>query len=234
MNPCRSLPNSIQNTRFDAHAHLPESENFCFSENWRGVVCAVCENEFEALASLSEKYAGLIPAFGLHPWFLKGRSANHLGYIRRFLEKIPRAQVGEIGLDKARIDTVSLKEQENVFCGQLRLAAELKRPANIHCVRAWNVMMTILRREKDLPKMHFHAFSGSPEIARELMKTADVGFSFSPRQLQSPSEKICRILDSVPPERLFDESDAPIGKISEMGFPEARQKSSKHQTYDLQ
>lgn len=208
---CGPQTGSIQDSGFDAHAHLPPIESFSLPENWRGVVCAVRESEFERLATLAERLTGIIPAFGLHPWFLRERSENYLDAVRRLLEKIPRAQVGEIGLDNIRSDSAPPDEQENIFCQQIRLAAALKRPATVHCVRAWNAMLHILRREKALPRLHFHAFSGSPEIVRELLKIAEVSFSFSPRQLKSRSEKIRRALESVPPELLFEESDAPLG-----------------------
>lgn len=196
---------------FDAHAHLPTAEPCCVPEGWSGVVCAVRESEFGRLAALAGANAGVIPAFGLHPWFLRERSSNWLETLRFFLENTPRAQLGEIGLDKIRAAEVPLEEQTDVFRTQLRLAAALNLPAHLHCVRAWGEMMSLIRAEKQLPKLHFHAFSGSVEIARELLKTADVTFSFSPQQLRSDSEKLRRVRTSLPPERLFEESDAPLG-----------------------
>lgn len=196
---------------FDAHAHLPEGSCFRLPEEWSGVVCAVRESEFEALVRLANAYSGIIPAFGLHPWFIAERSESWLDNLRCFLEKTPRAQVGEIGLDKARADAVSLGDQQDVFFAQLQLAASLALPAHIHCVRAWNEMLTLLRTTPQLPKLHFHAFSGSAEIAQELMRISDVSFSFSPRQKKSASEKIQKLLQNIPHDRIFSESDAPLG-----------------------
>lgn len=197
--------------KFDAHAHLPEREDFSLPADWSGVVCAVRESDFENLSSLAKKNGGIIPAFGLHPWFLRERDANWLETLRRFLESTPRAQVGEIGLDKIRVHEVSLDEQTNIFISQLQLAIELNIPANIHCVRAWNELLRIFHAEKQIPKLHFHAFSGSPEIARELLRLADATFSFSPKQRDS--EKLRRVREAIPPERIFEESDAALGSI---------------------
>ncbi len=196
---------------FDAHAHLPAAEPCCIPEGWNGVVCAVRESEFERLSALAAANVGVIPAFGLHPWFLRERSPNWLETMRFFLENTPRAQVGEIGLDKRRTADATIEEQADIFRAQLRLAATLNLSAQLHCVRAWGEMIRLLHAEKRLPKLHFHAFSGSVEIARELLKTADTTFSFSPQQLRSGSEKLRRVRASLPPERLFEESDAPIG-----------------------
>lgn len=204
------MPRNARKMPFDAHAHLPASESCELPERWSGVVCAVRESEFERLAALAGANAGVIPAFGLHPWFLRERSAGWLETLRFFIESTPRAEIGEIGLDKIRIAETPLEEQAEVFRTQLRLAATQNLPAHLHCVRAWGEMMSLLRAEKHLPKLHFHAFSGSVEIARELLKTADATFSFSPQQLRSESEKLRRVRASLPPERLFEESDAPL------------------------
>ena len=204
------MPRNARKMPFDAHAHLPASESCELPEGWSGVVCAVRESEFERLAALAGANAGVIPAFGLHPWFLRERSAGWLETLRFFIESTPRAEIGEIGLDKIRIAEAPLEEQAEVFRTQLRLAATQNLPAHLHCVRAWGEMMSLLRAEKHLPKLHFHAFSGSVEIARELLKTADATFSFSPQQLRSESGKLRRVRASLPPERLFEESDAPL------------------------
>lgn len=195
---------------FDAHAHLPADVHFRVPADWRGVICTTRESEFERLRSLARNHAGIVPAFGLHPWFLRERTSDWQETLRRFLAETPRAQVGEIGLDKIRTEDVSLDEQTDIFLVQLRLAGEFDVPANLHCVRAWNEILKIFHSEKQLPKLHFHAFSGSPEIVRELLKISDATFSFSPKQVKFTSEKLRRICEIIPRERLFEESDAAI------------------------
>lgn len=193
---------------FDAHAHLPKNGIECVPEHWRGIVCATCETEFEVLAQLAALRSGVLPAFGIHPWFVAERSEKWFENLRRVLEKVPRAQIGEIGLDQARSKSAPLDEQIAVFVPQLRLAAERSLPATIHCVRAWQALFAVLSAEKTLPRMHFHAFSGSAEIAERLIKTADVTFSISAKQRLRGGKKLEAFLASVPPARLLEESDS--------------------------
>lgn len=193
---------------FDAHAHLPKAGPERVPEHWRGVICASSEAEFEPLRRLANLRPGVIPAFGIHPWFVRERSPAWLESLRRVLDTTPRAQIGEIGLDKARANEVSLDEQEAVFIPQLRLAAEKSVPATIHCVRAWHALLAILRAEKSLPRLHFHAFSGSAEIAKTLLQLSDATFSFSPRQRANGGAKPERALAAIPPNRIFPESDS--------------------------
>ncbi|MGN0835423.1 MAG: TatD family hydrolase [Candidatus Spyradosoma sp.] len=195
---------------FDAHAHLPEGGAEGVSATWRGVVCAVRAEDFPKLAALAAAREGVVPAFGVHPWFAETFGAETLAALRRFLETAPRAQVGEIGLDGARAGVAPLAVQREVFARQLALAAEKGVPAHVHCVRAWGELTAALRGAKRLPpRLHFHAFSGSAETARELTRLADATFSFSPAQLARRTPKLERVLAALPRERLLEESDAP-------------------------
>ena len=77
--------------------------------------------------------------------------------------------VGETGLDPTYSD--SLKTQEAAFREQLRLVVPHGLPVLVHCRRAFQLTLRILREEK---ACHvggiMHAFSGLPEMARELLR----------------------------------------------------------------
>lgn len=199
---------------FDAHAHLPESSDFSLPADYSACVCATCEADFPLLEKLHAENAKLVPAFGIHPWFLKTRSENWEQNLRAACRRNPIAQVGEIGLDTCRRGVPAIAEQCEIFEAQLALAAELRRRAVVHCVGAWGKMMEILRRRHasgTLGETLFHGFSGSPEIARELLALG-ADFSFSARQLETPSRKLANVLALLPPTRVFSESDAPLGR----------------------
>ncbi len=195
---------------FDAHAHLPEGGAESVPAAWRGVVCAVRAEDFPKLAALAAAREGVVPAFGVHPWFAETFDEDAFAALRRFLETTPRAQVGEIGLDAARTGAAPLAVQREVFARQLALAAEKGVPAHVHCVRAWGELTAVLRGAERLPpRLHLHAFSGSAETARELTRLADATFSFSPKQLARRSPKLERVLAALPRTRVLAESDAP-------------------------
>ena len=72
--------------------------------------------------------------FGVHPWaFLDGTAAEDgwLGRLRARLVANPAAGVGEIGLDRLKVRTITDAMSE-AFRSQLALAAELRRPVVLH------------------------------------------------------------------------------------------------------
>lgn len=191
-----------------------------FPAGYKAVVCATRESEFPSLVALAKAFPdNIIPAFGLHPWFLRERTTDWEKNLRAALAETPGAHVGEIGLDKPMFATIPATEQIEIFEIQLALAEEFSTQVEIHCVRAWGDMMKILRRHRATtnPKaatmrMHFHDFSGSAEIARELAKMGAT-FSFPPRKLEHPTTKIASVLSTIPREKIFHESDAPATTI---------------------
>ena len=105
----------------------------------------------------------------------------------------PTAAVGEVGLDRFRLDA-PFESQVGAFTAQLALAAELRRPLIVHCVRADGVLLDTLRAAAAAaspggglpPILVMHAFGGSPETARALLQLAAregvaAYFGFSPR-----------------------------------------------------
>ncbi len=197
-----------------------------FPAGYKAVVCATRESEFPRLAALAKAFPdNIIPAFGLHPWFLRERTTDWVKNLRAALAKTPGAHVGEIGLDKPMFATIPAAEQIEIFEIQLALAEEFSTQVEIHCVRAWGDIMKILRRHRATTnpnsatnpgattmRMHFHGFSGSAEIARELAKMGAT-FSFPPKKLEHPTTKIATVLSTIPREKIFHESDAPATTI---------------------
>src|SRR5690349_21573507 len=99
------------------------------------VVNGSCEQDWQPVLSMAQRYPEVIPSFGYHPWYIKQRTAAWEENLTRFLDQIP-CGVGEIGLDRW-IKDYDLAEQERVFVSQLRLAAERNLPVSIHCLQAW-------------------------------------------------------------------------------------------------
>ena len=121
--------------------------------------------------------------------------------------------VGETGLDFAcGVDRVA---QERLFRLHLDAAQRLCLPVVLHCVRAFEPVMNILR-EYSLRTAIFHGFIGSEQQA-----TRAVGrgyyLSFGPATTRSP--RTVAALRSVPLERIFAETDdtgADIADVYEM------------------
>lgn len=196
------------------------------------VVNGTCEAEWAEVSALAREHSWVVPAFGVHPWDAGNRSADWQRNLRAALAAEPRAGVGEIGLDRwitdhlrpddprlAGLRVAPIEEQREVFAWQLALAAELDRPASIHCLRATGALQEVLRSTR-LPRRGFllHAYSGPLELVRPL---ADLGayFSYNGYFLRARHEARNRVFAAVPSERLLVETDAPA---MELPAPHAR------------
>jgi TatD DNase family protein len=173
----------------------------------RGVVNATSEADWAAVAALADAWPGrLMPAFGVHPWWVPEIGAGWQGRLRRILMDHPQAGVGECGLDR-RQGSVAMEVQRAVFEDQLRLARELGRTVSIHCVKAWGELMDALMVAGP-GRFLMHSYGGSPELARRLIPLGAY-FSYSPNLGERGREKSLAVFRQLPQERLLVESDAP-------------------------
>lgn len=202
---------------FDAHIHLqderlkPSLDEVMKKAHDAGighwVCCGSAENDWEAVLAIAQKHPGVIPSFGLHPWYVRERSPEWLARLRTFLHSTPSA-VGEIGLDHA-IEPRNDEEQESIFIAQVQLAKELNRPFSIHCRRAWGRLIPLLTEHVPYPAgFLIHSYSGGPDLVPELAKLGAF-FSFSGSITLSGNKKGHRSVRAVPDDRLLIETDAP-------------------------
>ena len=141
---------------------------------------------------------------GLHPW----QAAT--GVIPSEAEILSADAVGEIGLDKAC--EVDFEQQRAVFEAQLRLAEQHKKPVVVHCVRAFEEVISALEKFT-LKAVIFHGFIGSLEQAARAVKK---GYFLSFGARTERSKKTIEALRATPLDRLFvetDEADTPIAEM---------------------
>ena len=122
------------------------------------LVCAATGMfDWDKVARFAKQYPGtVVPAFGLHPWYLQEAKPDWLPRLREYLARFPEALIGECGLDG--IKNPDDEPQNSVFCQHILLAEELKRPLIIHAVRAqewlenyWDMLPA---------KFVFHSYNG--------------------------------------------------------------------------
>ena len=102
---------------------------------------------------VDEAHAGattLVPGLGVHPWYVHENSPGWLSRLRANLVAHPSAVVGEIGLCKCAKNLRGPGNKAKHWplqleaCSlQLELAAELRRPASVHCVQAHGGLATL-------------------------------------------------------------------------------------------
>ena len=208
----------------DAHIHLQdcpeEADKISAEAAGRRVGRFFCNGtsaqDWPKVMEMAGSYGNIIPFFGVHPWqadkTVEGWDKKLIGYLAS-----DGSCIGEIGLDAAKKD-IDLARQREVFTRQLDIAVEFNKPFAIHCVQAWDVLLEELRMRKD-NKLSFmvHWFSGSPEIASELIRLGGY-ISFSPKLLYERALKHRASFSVTPVDRILLETDYPYTPNS--GGPE--------------
>jgi TatD DNase family protein len=203
---------------FDAHCHLQDERIFARAgeiiarAREAGVVHMLCcgtrESDWESVKVLSARYLEIVPAFGLHPWFVRERSDTWFDRLEKILIEIPAAAVGEIGLDHA-LDERNDEDQALVFTAQLKLARKLNRAVSMHCRKAWGKMMDLLEQQRGTPDGGaVHSYSGPPDHVPRLEKL-NVSISFSGSITHDRNRRGRASLAAVAERFLLVETDAP-------------------------
>jgi TatD DNase family protein len=159
----------------------------------------------ELVNQYPQEFEALIPFYsvGIHPWYIvESRIDADLKIIEEKLQTKNCLAIGECGLDK-RIE-IPLEQQISVFEKQLALAEKYKKPVVIHCVAAFQEVISIKKKMKISVPMIMHGFSKNSQIADQLIKT---GFyiSFGKYLLRNPELKT--VFQQIPNDRFFLETD---------------------------
>ena len=108
------------------------------------------------------------PMLGLHPEDVKADWRDVLAAIKPALQSVKA--VGEVGRDYYWSREFE-KEQLEAFEEQVRWAVEFQLPLMIHCRKAQNEMVAIIKKyHNDLPGGVFHCFTGNEHEAAELLQ----------------------------------------------------------------
>ena len=125
-----------------------------------------------AVLALSREYPGYAyPMIGLHPEEVKANWKDQLAELRKILDaqRNDFIAVGEVGLDYYWSREFE-HEQLEAFEEQVKWSVETRLPLMIHCRKAQNEMVHLLRQyQKDLPGGVFHCFTGNQKEAEELL-----------------------------------------------------------------
>ena len=162
---------------FDTHAHYDDK---AFDADRIGLLQALhaqgvdliidpgCDEESSRAAlALAEELSFVYAAVGVHPEELASCSGS-LDTIRQLAAHPRCVAIGEIGLDYYW-DAEHKEEQKVLFRQQIELALELCKPIIVHDREAHGDCLDIVR---DYPELHgvFHCYSGSAEMAKELLR----------------------------------------------------------------
>jgi TatD DNase family protein len=146
------------------------------------------------------------PMLGLHPEEVRADWREVLSAIAPAVAET--IAIGEVGLDFYWSREFE-QEQLEAFEEQVRWSVEMRLPLMIHCRKAQNEMVTILKRYRDnLPGGVFHCFTGNEIEARELLQfdrfVLGIGGVLTFKKSNLPTT-----LAEVPLDRIVLETDAP-------------------------
>ena len=202
---------------FDTHAHYDAER---FDSDRDAVLAALPEGgvglvlnpgcdlpSSRAAAALAEKYPHVYAAAGIHPEDCAGFRDTDLEELRQLLAQPKVVAVGEIGLDYYWEENPPREFQQAVFRKQLALAEELALPVIVHDREAHGDTLDIIREFPGVTGV-FHCFSGSPEMAEELLKRGWY-LGFDGPVTYKNARRAPEVAAVTPLNRIVVETDAP-------------------------
>lgn len=209
----------------DTHTHI-YSESFAEDQDemmsraikagvTRFFVPAIDSSYTQAMYDIENKYPDhVFLMMGLHPTHVKENYKEELAHVEEELQKRVRTDgvkkfyaIGEIGID-LYWDKTFLKEQQEAFRFQIKLAKRLGLPIVIHGREAFEEIFEILESEKAEGLFGiFHCFSGTLEDAK---RAINLNFKLGIGGVVTfKNGKIDQFLDQIPLQHIVLETDAP-------------------------
>ena len=197
---------------FDSHAHYDDPKfdsvrDELLNELPKHGVCGVincgCDTESSKKAlALAESYPYIYAAAGIHPENIGGGTTAEIKALAGHKKCVA---IGEIGLDYYWVSD-NKEEQKQLFEEQLELANSLSMPVIVHDRDAHADTLELLKKHH--PKGVLHSFSGSVEMAAEILRLGmyiGIGGALTFKN----ARKLPEVVEMLPTDRLLLETDAP-------------------------
>ena len=201
---------------FDSHAHLDEA---CFAEDFEEILARMAQNQVRGMMNigcdlpssersirLAERYDWIWAAVGSHPDDADQVDEARILMYRKLARHSRVKAIGEIGLDY-HYEDIPRDVQQHAFRLQMALAEELELPVVIHEREAHGDALTIIDEYPSV-KGVFHCFSGSPELANELVRRGWY-IGFTGVVTFKNARKAVETAKSIPLNRILIETDCP-------------------------
>ncbi len=198
---------------FDTHSHYDDQRfdairDKLFCEMHQNGVCGIISCGCDEVSSkkalqIAEEYDFLYAAVGIHPGNID--SGTTVEQIKALAYHKKCVAIGEIGLDYYWVND-NKSQQIEIFEKQILLAKELDLPIIVHDRDAHGDTLEILKKYK--PKGVVHCFSGSVEMAQEIIKLGmyiGVGGVITFKN----AKKLPDVISIIPNELLLVETDCP-------------------------
>jgi len=179
-----------------------------------GAIQLLCPGiNYDSIATMKtvcERFPDFIrPMIGLHPEDVKEDYKEVLDKMHLEIRNDNYIAIGEVGLDYYWSREFE-KEQLDAFEQQVQWSVETQLPLMIHCRKAQNEMVKIIRRyEKELPGGVFHCFTGNQHEAVELLQFEKFVLGIGGVSTFKKSHLAEDLVAVVPMDRIVLETDAP-------------------------
>ena len=203
---------------FDTHAHL-DDEKFAddldevisrAEANGIGYILTASSDIASSVENitLTQKHRIFYAAVGIHPHNAVNHNKSVISMLKEFASYPKVVAIGETGLDYY-YDNSPREAQKICFARHISLAREVRLPIIVHDREAHEDTLNILKSEnaKDVGGV-FHCYSGSVEMAREVM---ELGFLISiagPVTFRN-ARKLLDVVKYVPDDMLLVGTDSP-------------------------
>lgn len=202
---------------FDSHAHVDDNR---FDEDRNEVIkraaeaglvgilnAGACMESSARSIALAQEHDMIYAAVGIHPHDAKEAKDHDYEQLAVWSSLPKVVAIGEIGLDYY-YDMSPRDVQQQVFVRHIDVARQMGKPIIIHDRDAHGDVMTILKKEAKGLTGVLHCFSGSLEMAKEVIK---MGFyiSFAGPVTYAKDGKLKEVAATVPLERILVETDCP-------------------------
>lgn len=201
----------------DTHAHIDEEG---FAADFDEMLARAYANDVKYIVNiganmdesrvsieLADKYDSIYATVGVHPHDVEEVDDKALDQLAAWCEHDKVVAVGEIGLDYFRSQT-SKEMQARAFAAQLDVARQMHMPVSIHDRDAHGDIMRMLKNEGKGLSGILHCFSGSWEMAKELIKM-DYYIAIGGAVTFKNAAKLPEIAANIPLEYLLLETDCP-------------------------
>ena len=170
-------------------------------------------------------------SIGIHPWKSQQTTDNGQQIFYQQTQKFKNSEIqklgdlesgclgdlnflaiGECGLDRACDADFEL--QKKVFIKQIELSEQFNKPLIIHAVRSYPDIISIRKETKSKADWIIHGFQGNEQSAEQLLKH-NIYLSLGDVLFKNET-KAQRLLQTIPLEKLFLETDVAERKISDV------------------
>ncbi len=199
---------------FDTHAHYDHED---FDPDRNKVLNGLVEKDIGLVLNaasdiesskkaieLSQKYDFIYASVGIHPH--EAKHAGDISEVKELADIQKVVAIGEIGLDYY-YDLSPRDIQLEVFSSQIEIALEMDMPVIIHDRDAHRDCLETVKKYPGL-KGVFHCYSGSAEMAKEIVKLG-MYISFAGPLTYKNAKRAVEAARIIPKDRILIETDCP-------------------------